>query len=364
MEQSRFLGLQWKLTGLYLVVGAATMAAMVLTYGVAIFLDAKPASALWAAVGAGFLISVTGSLLGFFLARQMKLRLWELGDFAERIATGDMGARLPAEALDEIGWLEVQLNRMGGQLELAIGNLRRLAEQNRQLAQEARRGASLEERAKLARDLHDTVNQQLFVLTMRSAAARKKLEQIGGDALALSPELSALEELARQAHAQTRELILQLRPTTLEQQGLGPALHEYVNATASQEGWLVVNEIDTSVRITGAQAEGLFRVAQEALNNVSKHAGARTVTIRLAHSQGGYRLRIQDDGAGFDRKAAVRPSAVGMTGMQERIAAIGGTFQIVSAPGEGTEIVVTIPAHEEADADDSALAGGRPQDGA
>lgn len=307
----------------------------------------KPTVALTVGVVAGLAAGLVGSVYGFLMARRMKLRLWEAGDMAGRLARGDFRARLPVDYPDEIGLLEEQMNAMAAELETAVSALNRLADQNRRLAEGAGRGAALEERARLARDLHDTVNQQLFVLAMRTAAARKRLERLGGEAAEqLVPELGALEELARGAHSETRGLILQLRPTTLEQQGLGPALAEYVKAAAAKEGWEVELAIDPAARMVGEPADNLFRVAQETLNNIAKHAGAQTIWVTLGRTADGLILRIRDDGKGFDPRAGVRPTSVGLVGMQERVTAMGGLLRIKSAPGEGTEIAVTLPLAE------------------
>lgn len=337
------LGLQWKMAIVMLGVSLVGSGAVAAGYYLGIWFGLVPTSALVVGIAAGLFVGLVGSLVGFRVAREFKLRLWDAADMAGHIARGNFAVRLPDGSPDELGWLEAQLNRMAGHLETAVGNLERLAEQNRQLAEEAGRGAALEERANLARDLHDTVNQQLFVLAMRTAAARKRLERIGGDAQALVPELASLEELARTAHAETRGLILQLRPTNLEQQGLGPALAEYVKAVGSKEGWEVVAEIDPAARPDPSRAANLFRVAQEALNNISKHAGARTVWVTLVETEEGLLLRIKDDGRGFDARASVRPTSVGLVGMRERVTALGGTLRVHSAVDEGTEVAVTMP---------------------
>ena len=342
----RSLGLQWKLTAIFLaitILGAAAVAAGF--YGGQV-LGLTPTASLAVGIAAAVCIGLAGTALGTAVARSMKLRLWEASDLAVRIARGDFSTRLPVGNQDEIGILEEQLNRMAEQLEQAVTELQQLAEQNRKLAEEAGAGAALAERAKLARELHDTVNQQLFVLAMRTAAARKRLAKLGGEAEALLPELSELEELARQAHGEARNLIMQLRPTTLEQQGLGPALAEYVKAQGGKEGWEIIDEIDTGIRTGGTVGSNLFRVAQEALNNISKHARARTVWVTLSRTEAGLILKVRDDGEGFDMKAGVRPTAVGLAGMQERVQQMGGTLKVRSAPGEGTEVTATIPLPE------------------
>lgn len=343
MSQERFFGLQWRLSGLYLLASTLSVGAVALGYFTGANLGLSPGPAMGVGAAAGLSAGLVTALGGFRLARAIKLRLWEAGDMALRIARGDFTARLAVSRPDEIGLLEEQLNQMAGYLDQAVAQLRSLAEQNRRLAEEAGRGAALEERARLARDLHDTVNQQLFVLSLRTAAARKQLEKMGGDGAAMVPELTALEELSREAHSQARQLVLQLRPTTLEQQGLAAALVEYVKAAAAKEAWKVETAVDPAVRLKGEAGEALFRVAQEALNNVVKHARASHVRVELSRNPGLVRLCIGDDGLGFDTRVGVGPTSVGLVGMQERMAALGGQIRVRSGPGEGTDLVATLP---------------------
>ncbi len=347
MSEERFFGLQWRLAAVYLAAGFFSPLLVVGGYLVGTYLGLPPNAALGVGFAAGVSVGVAGAVAGSLTARSVKLRLWEAGRMAGRIAGGDLQARLNTGPSDEVGWLEEQLNRMAGQLETAVGGLRELAEQNRKLGEEAGRGAALEERARLARDLHDTVNQQLFALAMRAAAARSRVIEIGGAAAAVGPELESLENLARQAHSQTRELILQLRPVTLEQQGLGAALQEYVTNTAAREGWEITREIDLSIRIGESTGENFFRVAQEALNNIARHACASRVRVRLARVKEGIILSVKDNGVGFDPRAGARPTAVGLPGIRERVAAMGGKCLIDSAPGQGAELTVIAPVEAE-----------------
>lgn len=343
MSQDRSFGLQWRLAVIYLAVGAGSAFVVLTAYQAGVYFGLTMPTALGLSFGAGLLIGLIGAVVGSMIVRSVKLRLWEAGRLAGRIAHGDYRARLEPGPDDEVGWLEEQLNQMAGQLETAVDSLRELAEQNRLLGEEAGRGAALEERMRFARDLHDTVNQQLFVLAIRTAAVKRRLEQAGGEAVLLQPEVSDLEELARQAHSQIREIILQIRPVTLEKEGLGAALKDYLKSTAEREGWDVTDDIDPSIRPEGLIGESLFRIAQEALNNISKHASARQVGVRLFKDEDSIRLKISDDGSGFDPGRSVRPTAVGLSGIHERAAAIGGRVTLESFPGQGTELTVTVP---------------------
>lgn len=344
MSQVRSFGLQWRLAVIYLAVGATGSAATLFVYKLLRHYAFSEPGGLALGMVAGILVGLAGAVIGSLITRSVKLRLWEAGQMAGRIARGDYLVRLEAGPEDEVGWLELQLNQMAGQLQTAVGSLKELAEQNRLLGEEAGRGAALEERMRLARDLHDTVNQQLFVLSMRIAAVKRRLEQVGGEAAALEPELKDLEDLARQAHNQIRELILQIRPVTLAKEGLGEALKDYLNSTAERENWSLKDQIEQIERPGELIEESLFRIAQESLNNISKHAAAKNVVVKLFQDdQGSIKLVISDDGVGFDPKNVHRPTAVGLSGIRERAAGIGGSMTVISSQGQGTELTVLVP---------------------
>ncbi len=349
MKHERTLGLQWRQAFIYLMVGAGSALATLAAYQASRNFNLDLYGSLALAFGAGLLVGLCGAVAGSLITRTVKLRLWEAGRMAGRIARGDYRARVEPGPDDEIGWLEEQLNFMADQLESAVSSLRELAEQNRRLGEEAGRGAVLEERMRLSRDLHDTVNQQLFVLAMRVAALKKRLEKNDTKVESLVTEMEKLEGIARQAHSQIRELILQIRPVTLEKEGLGPALEEYVKNTAEHEGWQVKTRIDIKIQQAAPVSEGLFRIAQEALNNISKHASAQGIEVCLGLEKGEIKMEIGDNGIGFDPKKKIRPTAVGLSGIRERIKAIGGRLEIESAPGEGSCIIVTVPAQERGD---------------
>lgn len=343
MSEDRNFGLQWRLTAIVMAASAIASLVTIIIYLLLKELGFEQIPAVGLSLAAGFAIGLVGTISGSLLSRSVKLRLWEAGRMAGRIADGDYLARLDVGQDDEVGWLEEQLNRMAEQLEIAIGSLRDLADQNRSLAEEAGRGAALEERMRLARDLHDTVNQQLFVLAMRTAAVKRKLEESGLDVAPLIDEIGSLEELSRQAHSQIRELIMQLRPVTLDKEGLGAALKEYLQNSSGAEGWILQHDIDAGIKASGVLGETLFRITQEAVNNISKHAEAERVYVSLKNEGSSIKLQIKDDGKGFDRKKVSKPTAVGLAGIRERVKSVGGELDILSTPGKGTEILVSVP---------------------
>lgn len=340
------LGLQWKIGLFQLATSVAACLATGLSFALTRRGGASEAAALTTAVGLGMLVALAGSGAGFRWARTIKLRLWEAGDLATRIGQGDLKHRLVPGPPDELGWLEQQLNTMAGHLERAVAELRDLADQNRSLAEQAGRGAALEERARLARELHDTVNQQLFALSIGIATIRRELSHHAGFPAHLLGDLEKFERAAREAHGQIRELILQLRPVSLERHGLGPALKEYAERIAREEGWQLEVELNTEPVVAGLDAaarEHLFRLGQEALANVRRHAHASRVLLRLDVDERGVTLTVRDDGVGFEPKRPPRPTAVGIVGMRERMRSIGGTLEINSQPGAGTTVTARVP---------------------
>lgn len=355
MHVERNVGLQWKI-GLANLIGAVVSASAVAAgYALLRRLGLDEPGAVLGGLFVGIVAAFLGAMLNFWRARSLKLRLWEAGDLAARIARGDFGRRLVPGSPDELGWLESQLNQMAGHLEQAVAELQILADQNRSLAEQAGRGAALEERTRLARDLHDTVNQQLFALSIGIASVRRNLSVNGLRANGLSvsggsgkdetviDQLEDLERMAREAHGQIRELILQLRPVSLERHGLGPALKEYAARIAKDEGWRLETELEEGVSLAADVREHLFRLGQEALANVRRHARASCVTLSLHCDEDSVTLAVRDDGVGFDPKRLPRPTAVGIVGMRERMRSIGGSLMIESTPGEGTTVTAKVP---------------------
>jgi len=214
--------------------------------------------------------------------------------------------------------------------------------ENARLFRRAQGAAVLEERNRLARELHDSVTQQLFSMTLTSQAARAHLEKNPTRAAA---QLERLQETATAALAEMRALIFQLRPPALQDQGLVAALQQHAGAVARREGFAIALSVSGDERLARGLEQPLYRIVQESLNNVAKHAGAQNVSVALEFTNEYVRVRVRDDGQGFD--AAAPPSGagrhLGVLSMRERAAEIGGTMELHSAPGSGTEVVVTVP---------------------
>jgi PAS domain S-box-containing protein len=197
---------------------------------------------------------------------------------------------------------------------------------------------ALEERQRLVHDLHDSISQKLYGLVTLTEAAQASLET--GTSIKAA-QLSRIGENARQALKEMRLFLFQMKPVDLEHAGLIAALHtrlEAVEGRADIKARLLVDEkIDLSLE----KETMLYYIAQEALNNVMKHAEARSVMVHLRKRKTGVTLEVVDDGRGFDPKT-IGNGGMGLHIMQERVAKLGGKLRITSAPKKGTKVTVAI----------------------
>ncbi|MFY9416212.1 MAG: sensor histidine kinase, partial [bacterium] len=233
----------------------------------------------------------------------------------------------------KLGDLSQQLEGMQQRQQLAAGIIK---------AQE-------EERRRVAREIHDGPAQSLANLVFRLEVCEKllaaeRLPELRG-------ELAELKGLIKGSLQEVRKIIFDLRPMALDDLGLVPALRRYLEGLEEREG-LVVNlaVFGQEVRLASAVEVGLFRIIQEALHNVSKHARAASARVTLTYGQEQLLLSVRDDGRGFDLREVERGGRAGghfgLISMRERAELLGGRFEVKSAPGQGTRITVAVPITE------------------
>jgi PAS domain S-box-containing protein len=201
--------------------------------------------------------------------------------------------------------------------------------------------AALEERQKLARELHDSVSQALYGIALGTQTALDALAHDQDRHVAVDASRYVLS-LAEAGLAELRALIFELRPESLEQEGLVAALEQQAAAARARHEVQVVTELSPEPDLPLVTKEALYRIAQEGLHNTIKHARARVVRLRLERVEDAVVLEIADDGAGFDPGRAY-PGHLGLTSMRERARGIGGQVVIRSAPGQGTRVQVRAP---------------------
>jgi len=225
------------------------------------------------------------------------------------------------------------------ELTMAFANQAAVAIENARLYEQARQLAALEERQKLARELHDSVSQALYGIVLGARTARTQLER---DPAQATQPLDYILSLSEAALAEMRALIFELRPESLQTDGLVTALSRLGSALAARQQLEVRMDACDEPDVSFEVKESLYRIAQEAMNNIVKHADARHVQVNLSQEHGQLLLLISDDGSGFDMTHRF-PGHLGLRSMKERAEKTGGTFEIESAPDSGATIRVRYP---------------------
>lgn len=223
----------------------------------------------------------------------------------------------------------------------AFANQAAVAIENAQLYDQVQEQAASDERQHLARELHDSVSQALYAILLGTHTAQRHLPDAPDKA---AEALAYVENLAQAGIAEMRALIFELRPESLEEEGLIGVLRRQVEALRHRHGLEAEEELGDEPDLPFATKKVLFRVAQEALHNVVKHARASSVEVAFGRDGAAWLLQVRDDGVGFDPVALhAAPGHLGLTSMRERVSAVGGTLRVASAPGEGTTVSARVP---------------------
>jgi signal transduction histidine kinase len=244
-------------------------------------------------------------------------RLVQINDITERLRT------------------QQTLESLNRELELSHERLRALSRRLFEVQEEERR--------RLARDLHDDVGQALTALKIQL----ESLARTGGE-VAVRARVDECVDTVQHTLERVRQLSLSLRPSQLDDLGLAAALRSHLDRQARVAGLQAHFETEDAPQALAPEIEtACFRVAQEAINNVLRHARARNLWLRLSTAGGCLAISVRDDGRGFDldavRKRAADGASLGLVGMEERMALAGGSFELRSAPGQGTVVLATFP---------------------
>jgi len=290
--------------------------------------------------------TIIGLLLGMVISQPLTRRLRRTLDICQAWLRGNLSLRILDPHRDDLSMLSEHLDTLAENLEKDEEDLVVLREHNARLSDQVRALAVVEERNRLARELHDSVKQHLFSLAMTASAIRTHFDTLEHTADTVSPasvtqlaEMAhEIEKAAQNAQRETTRLIEDLRPGTLQEQGLATALNDYTLLFGAQEHILVYLEAQgDDKRLPPAVTEAFYRVAQEALHNIARHAKATRVDVHLRCSAERAALTIEDNGVGFDTTQASH--GLGLTNMQERLMAIGGRLTLDSQLGIGTTVL-------------------------
>ncbi|MEW6649110.1 MAG: sensor histidine kinase [Chloroflexota bacterium] len=278
---------------------------------------------------------LVGSLFGFLTARWLESRLNHLRETTDAWSDGNFKLRIHDPAQDEIARFGRQLNQMASELETLLVTRQELA--------------ALEERNQLARDLHDSVKQNLAAAILQIGAAQALLEARPQSS---RQALLQAEELAVQAQQELTNVILELRPAALHEKNLAGALEDYLEQWQQQNRLVVEFTHSDSLTLSFNQELTLFRIAQEALANIVRHSTATRVEIALQRSSDWVELVVADNGRGFD-PAQISSTGFGLKSMRDRLDEIGGQLDIQSAAGHGTRLCARLALKPEGRSEES-----------
>ena len=263
-----------------------------------------------------------GVLFGLLSSWRLVRRVRRLERATLAVADGDYTVTLPASGRDEVGRLEANFTTMTRQLGSALA-----AERHR-----ATGDARAAERARIAREIHDAISQHLFALRMIAAGMRR--------ADPGNQQARAIERISEEALRDMQTLLAELRPASLDGAGLVPALREICAAYHHRLGVTVDASLD-DVTVPAPVEHALLRITQEACANAVRHGNARRLIVSMTRRDGHVELAVRDTGTGFDPAAPQAGS--GLAHIRDRVAELGGTVDIDSAPGRGAALTVRVP---------------------
>jgi len=269
-----------------------------------------------------FAIVPVGVLFGLLASRRLVRRVRRLERATLAVADGDYTVMLPVSGRDEVGRLEANFTAMTRQLGSALAAER----------QHATADARAAERARIAREVHDAISQHLFALRMIAAGMRR--------ADPGNQQAQAIERISEEALRDMQTLLIELRPARLDGAGLVPALEEMCAAYHERLGVTVDACLD-DVTVPAPVEHALLRITQEACANAVRHGNARRLAVSMSRQDGHVELAIRDSGTGFDPAAPHAGS--GLAHIRDRVAELGGTVDIDSAPGRGAALTVRVP---------------------
>ncbi|MFI2856463.1 HAMP domain-containing sensor histidine kinase [Paenibacillus sp. JSM ZJ436] len=292
---------------------------------------------LWWYYTAGILLFTV--IAGYIAAQRIQRPLDLLHLNMLQVAKGNLTVRMPEAEDESFAGVYSEFNAMTEAIENKMKLLQRLGEQEVLEKEFAAESAVLEERRRMARDLHDTVSQQLFAIHMSASSLSGVLKQ---DPVQGQQVLEQLVSMSHTAQKQMRALIAQLRPVELEGKTLEEALERWFPDYCRQNGLKGIREVELYGGLSDAIEHQLFLIIQESIANIVKHAEASMISLSLREEEKRVVLSVSDDGKGFD-EGRPKQGSYGLSTMKERADKLGGQVEIVSRRGAGTTVRVHIP---------------------
>jgi NarL family two-component system sensor histidine kinase LiaS len=285
------------------------------------------------------IIALISLFIGYLAALMFQRKLDVLHLAIKQVSKGNLSSRIEVVGTESFDIVYADFNEMTDWVEGKMRLLQRLGEESVMQKMHSNEAAVLEERKRLARDLHDTVSQQLFAIHMSSASLQKMLISRPD---AVDGVVEQLVTMSQHAQKQMRGLIAQLRPLELEDKSLEDALDQWFPVYCTQNGLQGKLDLQYQSQFSEALEHQLFLIIQEGMANVVKHAKAVHVSLTIFESDHQYLLQITDDGQGFEL-LKTQPTSYGLATMKERAQKLGGSGEIISRIGSGTSVKISIP---------------------
>ncbi|MBC1482919.1 sensor histidine kinase [Listeria sp. FSL L7-1485] len=281
---------------------------------------------------------IIGGLLGYFIKQK-----FESIDFSIRLlGQGDLEKKITSE--EDENFIEVQqvykqIDRLRDKMKAQTILTQKLANERSESSGQTKEAILSEERHRIARELHDSVSQQLFAAMMLLSALNEQSEKSATPAM--QKQLKMVESIVNESQSEMRALLLHLRPTQLEGKSLKIGIEQLLKELTTKLPIEVDWQIEDICLQKGIE-DHLFRIVQELLSNTLRHSKAKLLEVRLVTMDNLAVMKVVDDGVGFDM-SNVRQGSYGLQNMRERVAEFGGTIKIISFPGRGTSVEIKIP---------------------
>ncbi|WP_020060187.1 sensor histidine kinase [Bacillus sp. 123MFChir2] len=279
-----------------------------------------------------------GGIVGYAIGYYMQQRIQGLTTFLFEVERGNFPRDASFTGEDEFQEVERKVIALARRLEEQAGLFQKVTNERAQWNEEMRQQAISEERHRLARELHDSVSQQLFAMSMMMSAINEQTTHIPEGT---QKQLKLVENMVVNAQSEMRALLLHLRPVQLEGKKLTEGIEELLTEL-SRKQHMKIEWLIEPIQLKKGVEDHLFRIVQEALSNTLRHAKAKKTEVRLRQIDEYAILKIIDDGVGFE-VGVNKAGSYGLRSMQERVHEIGGTLKVLSFPNKGTQIEVKVP---------------------
>jgi len=282
---------------------------------------------------------IVGGIFGLVIGYFVKKKIEEVDSYLVELEKGDFHASaFPKEKLKEISYLYERLSAIQKRFEDQVKASQKLASEKADWSEKMKQEVLSQERNRLARELHDSVSQQLFAANMLLSAINQNPNP---DSLTARKQMNLVEEIINESQSEMRALLLHLRPIQLEGKALKVGIEELLRELTAKLPMKVTYNID-DVHLDKGVEDHLFRIVQESISNTLRHAKAKLLELHLINRHQIVLLKIIDNGIGFEM-GKEKAGSYGLQNIRERAAEIGGTVKMISFPQKGTSVEVKVP---------------------